>query len=198
MTDINARQASRERTTTETTIAVSLNLDGRGNGDYLTGVGFFDHMLQQLSRHSGWDMSIKADGDLHIDAHHTVEDVGIVLGQCVAEALGDKAGIARYGEAYAPMDESLARAVVDVSGRGLAVCRATFPTERVGQFDLELVAEFWRAFAANAGLTVHVEVLYGSNSHHMVEALFKAAARALGLATRRDGRGGIPSTKGVL
>lgn len=197
MTD-NVREASRARRTTETNVEVSVRLDGNGQGEFRTGVGFFDHMLHQISRHSGWDVSVHADGDLHIDAHHTVEDVGIVLGQCVAAALGDKAGIARYADAYAPMDESLARAVVDVSGRGFSVCRVAFPTERVGQFDLELVPEFWRAFAANAGITLHLEVLYGSNSHHMAEALFKAAARALGQAVRRDGRPGIPSTKGVL
>lgn len=192
------REARRTRRTTETEIEASVRLDGSAQGDIQTGVGFFDHMLHQISRHSGWDVMVRADGDLHIDAHHTVEDVGIVLGQCIAEALGDKAGIARYAEAYAPMDETLARAVVDVSGRGYSVCRVTFPTERVGPFDLELVPEFWRALATNAGITLHLEVLYGSNSHHMAEALFKAAARALGQAMRKDGRAGIPSTKGVL
>ena len=194
------RTARVERRTNETEITVTVDLDGTGKGSFSTGVGFFDHMLDQLSRHSLIDMSVTATGDLHIDDHHTVEDVGIALGQAILKALGDRRGIVRYADSYLPMDEALTRAAVDVSGRPFLVFNTTFPTPKIGSFDTELVLEFFRAFAMNAGLTLHVETLYGVNSHHIAESCFKAVARALRTAVAVDPRtaGEIPSTKGRL
>ncbi len=193
------RTASLTRRTNETNVAVTLDLDGTGISRITTGIGFFDHMLAQLARHSRLDLDIHCDGDLDIDDHHTVEDVGITLGQTLAEALGDKAGIARFGHAYAPLDEALARAVVDVSGRPYLVYDVDNPRERIGTFAVEMAEHFWRSLAFNAGLTLHIALLYGRNQHHILEATFKAAARALGAATRRlAGQQDIPSTKGVL
>jgi imidazoleglycerol-phosphate dehydratase len=197
---MSERQASIERNTLETRIRLSLDLDGTGVGERQTGVGFFDHMLDQLARHGLLDLDIAADGDLAVDAHHTVEDVGIALGQAFAGAVGDKRGLVRYGHAYCPLDEALARVVVDLSGRPGLFFRADFPVARIGAFDTELVREFWQGFVNQAGVTLHVDVLSGDNAHHMAEALFKAAARALRTACSRDPRLGddLPSTKGAL
>lgn len=194
------RTTTLTRKTNETDCTVTINLDGTGQFEINTGVGFFDHMLAQLSKHSLMDMNITTKGDLHIDDHHTVEDTGIVLGQALRKALGDLKGITRYADAYLPMDETLARAAVDVSGRPFLVFKADFPTQKIGTFDTELVREFFQAFAMNAGLTLHVEVLYGLNSHHMAEALFKATAKAIRKAIEIDPRaaGVLPSTKGAL
>jgi imidazoleglycerol-phosphate dehydratase len=194
------RQAKIERTTNETSIAVSIDIDGTGAFDIKTGVGFFDHMLEQLSRHSLIDISVAAKGDLHIDDHHTVEDTGIALGQALAKALGDRKGIRRYASADLPMDDTLTRAAVDVSGRPFLVWRTAFARGKIGTFDTELVREFFQAFAMNAGVTLHVETLYGDNSHHIAESCFKAVARALRDALEIDPRqaGRIPSTKGTL
>lgn len=193
------RRGESSRRTNETDVTAAVLLDGEGRATVATGIGFFDHMLHQLARHSGWDIELSCRGDLEVDAHHTVEDCGIALGQALSRALGDKAGIARYGSADVPMDEALARCAVDISGRPYLVCRAEFPVERVGGFDTQLVPEFFRALATHAGLTLHLEVAYGGNGHHVVEALFKAAARALGAAARLDPRvPGVPSTKGLL
>ncbi len=197
---MSERKASIERKTLETQIAVSVNLDGSGIGERATGVGFFDHMLDQLARHGLFDISVKAEGDLHIDAHHTVEDVGITLGQAFAEALGEKRGLVRYGHAFCPLDEALSRVVVDLSGRPGLYTRAAFTAERIGEFDTELVEEFWQGFVNHAGVTLHLDVLEGRNAHHMVESLFKAAGRALRMACEYDPRRGdsLPSTKGAL
>ena len=194
------RTATVARETNETTITVTVDLDGTGASRCATGVGFFDHMLDQLARHSLVDIAVAARGDLHIDDHHTVEDVGIALGQALREALGDRAGITRYADALLPMDECLTRAAIDVSGRPFLVFRTEFPNPKIGTFDTELVREFFQALAVNAGLTLHVETLYGANSHHVAESCFKAVARALGAAVAVDPRrqGAIPSTKGVL
>ena len=194
------RQASITRTTKETDIVVSINIDGAGKADIDTGIGFLDHMLEQIAKHGLMDLSIAAKGDLHIDAHHTTEDVGITLGQAFKQALGDKKGIVRYANAYVPLDEALTRVVVDISGRPWLVWKVDFPTEKIGTFDTELVHEFFYAFAINAGLTLHVENLYGRNSHHIAETCFKALARALRAAAAIDARMGdaIPSTKGAL
>ena len=194
------RQASITRTTKETDISVSIALDGAGKADIDTGIGFLDHMLEQIAKHGLMDLSIAAKGDLHIDAHHTTEDVGITLGQAFKQALGDKKGITRYAHAYVPLDEALSRVVVDISGRPWLVWKVDFPTEKIGTFDTELVHEFFYAFAINAGLTLHVENLYGRNSHHIAETCFKALARALRAAVAIDERMGdaIPSTKGAL
>ncbi len=194
------RTATVARDTKETAITVTVGLDGHGRGTIATGIGFFDHMLDQLSRHSLIDMEIAAKGDLHIDDHHTVEDTGIALGQAIRQALGDRAGIARYADCLLPMDETLTRAAIDVSGRPLLVFRAEFPREKIGTFDTELVREFFQAFAMNAGITLHVEALYGINAHHIAESCFKAVARALKSAVAIDPRqaGQIPSTKGTL
>ncbi len=194
------RTASISRTTKETDVAVEVNLDGTGAYDVATGVGFFDHMLEQLARHSGIDIKVRAKGDLHIDDHHTVEDVGIALGQAVRKALGDMKGIHRYADAYLPMDEALTRAALDVSGRPFLVFKVVFPRPKIGTFDTELVEEWFRAFAMNAGVTLHVETLYGSNAHHISESCFKALARVLKAAVAIDPRRGgeIPSTKGQL
>ncbi|MBL4645743.1 MAG: imidazoleglycerol-phosphate dehydratase [Hyphomicrobiales bacterium] len=197
---MNARAASRSRSTSETQIDVSVLVDGTGQYDVETGVGFFDHMLEQLARHSGMDIKVRAKGDLHIDDHHTVEDVGIALGLALNEALGDRAGITRYGSADLPMDEAFSRAAIDVSGRPFLVWRLAFNAAKIGTFDTELVQEFFQAFAMNARITLHVEGVYGENNHHIAESAFKAVARALGVAVALDSRasGRIPSTKGVL
>jgi imidazoleglycerol-phosphate dehydratase len=194
------RTATVARDTKETAIEVSVALDGTGAGAITTGIGFFDHMLDQLCRHSLIDMTIKAVGDLHIDDHHTVEDTGIALGQALRQALGDRAGIARYADVLLPMDETLSRVAIDVSGRPFLVFRADFPREKIGSFDTELVREFFQAFAMNAGVTLHVETLYGANAHHVAESIFKGVARALKAAIAVDPRqrGAIPSTKGTL
>jgi imidazoleglycerol-phosphate dehydratase len=194
------RQGAVSRQTRETTIEASVDLDGSGASDISTGVGFFDHMLDQLARHSLIDVKIRAAGDRHIDDHHTVEDVGIALGQALARALGDKKGLTRYADCLLPMDETLTRVAVDVSGRPFLVFRTEFPTERIGSFDTQLVREFFQAFAGNAGLTLHIETLYGANSHHIAESCFKGVARALGAAVAIDPRQGgrTPSTKGAL
>ncbi len=194
------RQASIERSTKETKIKASVDLDGTGAFDIATGVGFLDHMLEQLSRHSLIDITLKAKGDLHIDFHHTTEDSGIVLGQAVAKALGDKQGITRYAGVLLPMDETLTRVAVDVSGRPYLVWKVTFPTPKIGDMDTELFREWFQAFAQNAGITLHVETLYGVNSHHIAETCFKGLARALREAVAIDPRqaGRVPSTKGAL
>ena len=193
------RKAEISRTTAETALSVMLNLDGTGAYDNQTGVGFFDHMLDQLARHAMIDLPIRATGDLHVDAHHTVEDVGIALGRALAEALGDKAGIRRYGSCHLAMDEALVRAALDLSGRPFLVWKVDFPTEKIGSFDTELVREFWTAVAMNARMTLNVALLDGANSHHIAEAAFKAVARALREAVEPDPRAsGIPSTKGTL
>jgi imidazoleglycerol-phosphate dehydratase len=194
------RKAAVTRGTNETEIAVELDLDGSGASKISTGVGFFDHMLDQLARHSLIDMTISARGDLHIDDHHTVEDVGIALGQALKQALGDKRGLTRYADCLLPMDETLTRVALDVSGRPFLVFRSVFPTAKIGTFDTELVREFFHAFAINAGLTLHVETLYGVNSHHIAESCFKGVARSLGAALAIDARQAsrVPSTKGTL
>jgi imidazoleglycerol-phosphate dehydratase len=194
------RQAIINRTTNETQISASVNLDGSGKCEISTGVGFFDHMLDQLGRHGLIDLAISAKGDLHIDGHHTVEDTGIALGQAVHKGLGERRGIVRYGNSYLPMDETLTRASIDVSGRPFLVFRTDFHSAKIGQFDTQLVREFFQAFAMNAGITLHVETLYGVNDHHIAESCFKAVARALRAAITIDPRqsDAIPSTKGVL
>lgn len=194
-----ARSAELRRNTNETKIHVAVNLDGQGRADVSTGVGFFDHMLTHLAKHSGFDITVKAEGDLHIDAHHTVEDVGICLGQAFLQAVGEPKGIARYGHAVVPMDEALAEAAVDFSGRPFLVFNAELPPVMVGDFDAELAEEFLRAFAVNSRMTVHIVLRYGKNTHHCIEGIFKAFARALGASLRHDARvQGVPSTKGML
>jgi len=193
------RKAEVSRTTAETALSVKLDLDGSGRHDNRTGVGFFDHMLDQLARHSLMDLEVRATGDLHIDDHHTVEDVGIALGRAVGRALGDKAGIRRYGSCLLPMDEALVRAALDLSGRPFLVWKVEFPSPRIGTFDTELVREFFTAFAMNGGITLNVTRFDGANSHHIAEACFKAVARALRIAVEHDPRStGVPSTKGTL
>ncbi len=193
------RQATIERTTRETDIRLSIDLDGTGRGAWQTGVGFLDHMLELFTRHGRFDLQVEATGDLQVDDHHTVEDVGICLGQGVARALGDKAGICRYGAVTLPMEESLVRSVIDLSGRPYFVYRVTIPSPKIGTFDSELVEDFWQAFATHAGCNLHLELHYGRNSHHIAEAIFKATGRALRAAVAIDpGESGIPSTKGVL
>jgi imidazoleglycerol-phosphate dehydratase len=194
------RQASIDRSTKETKIKATVDLDGTGAYDIATGVGFLDHMLEQLSRHALIDITLKAKGDLHIDFHHTTEDAGIVLGQAVAKALGDKQGIARYASLYLPMDETLTRVAVDVSGRPYLIWKVAFSQPKVGEMDTELFREFFQAFAQNAGITLHVECLYGDNNHHIAETCFKGLARALREAVAIDPRqaGRVPSTKGTL
>ncbi|WP_019904970.1 imidazoleglycerol-phosphate dehydratase HisB [Methylobacterium sp. 77] len=194
------RSASISRRTAETDVTVSLGLDGTGKATISTGVGFFDHMLELFARHGLFDVEADVTGDLHVDHHHTVEDTGIALGQAFAKALGDKRGIARYADIHMPMDEALTRVSIDISGRPFLVFRTTFKAEKIGQFDTELVREWFQAFAMNAGITLHVETLYGDNAHHIAESCFKGLARALRKAVavdpREDGR--IPSTKGSL
>ncbi|MGH6860200.1 MAG: imidazoleglycerol-phosphate dehydratase HisB [Phyllobacterium sp.] len=200
MTSFDKRSATIERTTKETSIAASVNLDGTGAFNIATGVGFFDHMLEQLSRHSLIDMDVKANGDLHIDDHHTVEDTGIAIGQAIAQALGERRGINRYASLDLAMDETLTRAALDVSGRPYLVWQVTFTAPKIGTFDTELVREFFHALAQNAGITLHVTNLYGENNHHIAETCFKAVARALRHAVETDPRqkDAIPSTKGSL
>jgi len=194
------RSAKIERNTNETRIAVAVDLDGPGKSSVSTGVGFFDHMLDQIARHAPLDLEVAAKGDLHIDAHHTVEDVGIALGQAVDRALGDRRGITRYGDAHVPLDEALTRVVVDISGRPFLVYGLTPTTQKIGEFDTELVREFFQAFAVNARIGLHIDTLRGVNSHHIVESAFKGFARALGQAVTIDERrlGVVPSTKGTL
>jgi imidazoleglycerol-phosphate dehydratase len=196
----NSRKASIERTTKETSIRVSVDLDGKGVSKISTGVGFFDHMLDQLARHSLIDMEIEAKGDLHIDDHHTVEDTGIAIGQAIARALGERRGIMRYASIDLAMDETLTRAALDVSGRPFLVWQVLFSSPKIGTFDTELVREFFQALAQNAGITLHVTNHYGANNHHIAETCFKAVARALRAALEPDPRqpGAIPSTKGTL
>lgn len=195
-----ARTATVARTTSETDISLTLNLDGTGVSDIATGIGFLDHMLTALTRHGMFDLTIRAKGDLHIDFHHTTEDVGIVLGQAFRQALGDKRGIRRFGHALIPMDETLAEAAVDISGRPFLVWNVTFERPKIGEMDTELFEEFFRALAFNAMVTLHVTQRDGHNAHHVAEACFKATARALRMATELDPRAGdaIPSTKGAL
>lgn len=194
-----ARSAEVNRKTKETEIQVRLDLDGSGGGEIETGVGFFDHMLDALSRHGGLDLTVRCSGDLHIDAHHTVEDVGIALGEALKEALGDKKGIVRFSDATVPLDEALVRAVIDISGRPFLHYDVPVPAgqPRIGEFDTALAAEFWRAFATEARITLHLDLIRGDNAHHIVEASFKAVARALRSAVKVEGTE-VPSTKGVL
>lgn len=194
------RRAEISRKTAETEIEVSLDLDGTGVYDNQTGVGFFDHMLDQLARHSLVDMRVRCSGDLHVDDHHTVEDVGIAIGQALTQAVGDKRGIRRYGACLLPMDDALVRAALDLSGRPFLVWKMDLPTAKIGTFDTELVREFFQALSTHGGITLHIEALDGINSHHMAEAAFKSVARALRDALEPDARKGdaIPSTKGAL
>jgi imidazoleglycerol-phosphate dehydratase len=194
------RRAEISRETSETAITVALGLDGEGRADIATGIGFLDHMLTALARHGLFDLKVQAKGDLHIDFHHTTEDVGIVIGQCLRQALGDKRGIRRYGAAVIPMDEALAEAAVDISGRPFLAWSVTFAQPKIGEMDTELFEEFFRALAFNAGITLHVTQKAGTNAHHVAEACFKALARALREAVEPDPRAisAIPSTKGIL
>ncbi|WP_417462623.1 imidazoleglycerol-phosphate dehydratase HisB [Kordiimonas sp.] len=194
------RTASYERKTKETEISATVNLDGTGSYDVHTGIGFLDHMIEQLSRHSLIDITLRAKGDLHIDGHHTTEDCGIVIGTAIKKALGDMLGITRYASAYIPMDETLTRAAIDISGRPFIVWKVDFSRDKIGEMDTELFEEFFRAFAFAAGVTLHVENLYGVNNHHIIESSFKALARALRTALEVDPRkaDAVPSTKGTL
>jgi imidazoleglycerol-phosphate dehydratase len=194
------RRAEISRETSETAITVALGLDGEGRADIATGIGFLDHMLTALARHGLFDLKVRAKGDLHIDFHHTTEDVGIVIGQCLRQALGDKRGIRRYGAAVIPMDEALAEAAVDISGRPFLAWSVTFAQPKIGEMDTELFEEFFRALAFNAGITLHITQKAGTNAHHVAEACFKALARALREAVEPDPRAisAIPSTKGLL
>ncbi len=194
------RTATIKRTTKETDVEVAINLDGAGVASVATGIGFFDHMLDLLARHARMDITVKANGDLHIDHHHTTEDVGIALGQAFRKALGDMKGITRYADVHLPMDEALTRVAIDISGRPFLVFKAEFMRDKVGSFDTELVQEWFQAFSMNAGVTLHVETLYGSNDHHIAESCFKGLARALRRAVAIDPQaaGEIPSTKGTL
>ena len=194
------RKAKIKRKTNETDISVTVDVDGTGKADINTGIGFLDHMLEQVARHSLMDISLKAKGDLHVDQHHTTEDAGIALGQAVTKALGDKKGITRFASVYLPMDEALTRVALDVSGRPYLVWRVELSRPKVGDMDTELFREWFHAFAQNAGLTLHVECLYGDNNHHMIESCYKGLARALGTALAIDPRQAdkVPSTKGTL
>jgi imidazoleglycerol-phosphate dehydratase len=193
------RTAKISRTTNETQIELELTIDGTGRSDIDTGVGFLDHMLELFTRHGIFDLTVRAKGDLHVDQHHTVEDVGICLGMALREALGDKRGIRRYGSMTLPMEETLATVAVDLSGRFYLVFKAEFPNQKIGEFDSELVEDFWQSVAANSLCNLHVVAHYGRNSHHIAEAIFKAAARAIRIATEADPRmTGVPSTKGTL
>ena len=194
------RQAEITRNTLETQVSVKINLDGTGVGRFATGVPFLDHMLDQIARHGAIDLDVEAKGDLHIDAHHTVEDIGITLGQAIAKALGDKKGLRRYGHAYVPLDEALSRVVVDLSGRPGLEFHVAFTRAWIGQFDVDLVNEFFQGLVNHALMTIHVDNLRGSNAHHQAETVFKAFGRALRMATEADPRaaGAIPSTKGAL
>jgi imidazoleglycerol-phosphate dehydratase len=194
------RQAEISRNTLETQITVRLDLDGSGNAQLATGIGFFDHMLDQIARHGMFDLDIQAKGDLHIDAHHTVEDIGITLGQAIAKAVGDKKGLSRYGHAYVPLDEALTRVVVDLSGRPGLVFEVPFVRATIGEFDVDLVREFFQGLVNHAGISVHIDNLRGANAHHQAETVFKAFGRALRMAVTPDNRaaGSVPSTKGSL
>ncbi|MFG1360479.1 imidazoleglycerol-phosphate dehydratase HisB [Xanthobacter pseudotagetidis] len=194
------RTAQIARETKETKIALTVALDGKGRSDIATGIGFLDHMLDLLARHARFDLTVKADGDLHVDFHHTTEDVGIALGQAFRKALGDMRGITRYADVLMPMDETLTRVAIDISGRAFLVFRTEFPAQKIGAFDTELVREFFQAFASNAGVTLHVETLYGVNAHHIAESCFKGLARVLRQAVAIDptAAGEVPSTKGSL
>jgi imidazoleglycerol-phosphate dehydratase len=197
--DQQMRSAEVERNTLETRIRVKLDLDGSGSSRLATGIGFFDHMLDQIARHGMIDLEIQAQGDLHIDAHHTVEDVGITLGQALAKAVGDKKGVRRYGHAYVPLDEALSRVVVDLSGRPGLVFEVPFVRGTVGEFDVDLVREFFQGLVNHAAMTVHIDALRGDNAHHQAETVFKAFGRALRMAVEADPRAiGVPSTKGSL
>jgi imidazoleglycerol-phosphate dehydratase len=195
-----ARTGSVTRNTTETGISIAVNLDGTGAYDVSTGIGFLDHMVEQFSRHSLIDIRMKVDGDLHVDQHHTTEDSAIALGQAIAEALGDKAGIGRYGAAYSPMDETLSRVALDISGRPYLVWKAKFTQERLGEMDTELFEHWFQSIAQAVGITLHIELLYGTNNHHICEGIYKGFARAMRQAVELDPRkgGAIPSTKGQL
>jgi imidazoleglycerol-phosphate dehydratase len=194
-----ARVAEKRRTTRETDVSVKLGLDGRGQSKIDTGIGFLDHMLDLFAKHALFDLEVTCKGDLHIDGHHSVEDIAITLGQAFSEALGDKSGILRFGTAYVPMDETLVRTVVDLSGRAFTVYRVARVRDRIGELDVELVEHFWRSFAGEARCNLHVELLYGANQHHIIEAVFKSAAKALCAATRTSDRiEGVASTKGSL
>ncbi|MEM1194491.1 MAG: imidazoleglycerol-phosphate dehydratase HisB [Pseudomonadota bacterium] len=194
------RTGTISRDTAETKIAISVNLDGTGAYDVSTGIGFLDHMVEQFSKHSLIDVTMKIQGDLHVDQHHTTEDSAIALGQALSAALGDKAGIGRYGHAYSPMDETLSRVALDISGRPYLVWKASFSQEKLGEWDTELIEHWFHSVAQTAGLTLHMEVLYGVNNHHICESLYKGFARAMRIAVERDNRKGsaIPSTKGQL
>ncbi len=193
------RQATKERQTKETEIRLTLNLDGTGKSKISTGIPFFDHMLEQISRHGGLDLELEAIGDLEVDGHHTIEDTGILLGQALREAVGEKIGLTRYGHSYVPLDESLARVVLDLSGRPYLYFDAHFPFEYIGKYPSEMTKEFFQAVANNALLTLHIELLHGENTHHQTEAIFKAFGRALKMAVQVDPTvEGIPSTKGTL
>lgn len=195
------RSASVERNTKETSVAVTVDLDGVGRSEIATGIGFFDHMLDQIARHAPLDLTVAAKGDLHIDGHHTIEDVGLALGQAIDRALGDRTGIARYGDAHTPLDEALTRVVVDVSGRPFLVYNVVFPAQNIGAFDTEMMREFFQAVAVQARIGLHIDCLRGVNSHHIAESAFKGFARALGKAVAIDPRrrqGEAPSTKGTL
>ncbi|MXP26664.1 imidazoleglycerol-phosphate dehydratase HisB [Altererythrobacter indicus] len=194
------RTARIARTTSETDILVEINLDGTGKYDIETGIGFLDHMIEQFSRHSLIDVTLKVNGDLHVDQHHTTEDSALALGQAITQALGDKAGIGRYGTAYSPMDETLARVALDISGRPYLVWNAKFTQEKLGELDTELIDHWFHSISQTAGITLHIERLYGQNNHHICEAIFKGFARAMRMAVEADSRkqGAIPSTKGQL
>jgi imidazoleglycerol-phosphate dehydratase len=194
------RQVEITRNTLETQITVRLDLDGTGNSRLATGIGFFDHMLDQIARHGMFDLDIQAKGDLHIDAHHSIEDIGITLGQAIAKAVGDKKGLGRYGHAYVPLDEALTRAVVDLSGRPGLVFEVPFVRAAIGEFDVDLVREFFQGLVNHAGISVHIDNLRGANAHHQAETVFKAFGRALRMAVTADSRaaGSVPSTKGSL
>jgi imidazoleglycerol-phosphate dehydratase len=199
LTDRHMRSAEVQRNTLETRIRVRLDLDGSGKSKLATGIGFFDHMLDQIARHGMIDLEVEAQGDLHIDAHHTVEDVGITIGQALAKAVGDKKGVRRYGHAYVPLDEALSRVVIDLSGRPGLVFEVPFVRGTVGEFDVDLVREFFQGLVNHAAITVHVDALRGDNAHHQAETVFKAFGRALRMAVEADPRAsGIPSTKGSL
>jgi imidazoleglycerol-phosphate dehydratase len=201
MTQIpTARSGNIHRKTKETEITATINLDGTGKADIATGIGFFDHMLEQLARHGLFDITLKATGDLHIDGHHTVEDTGLTLGHALAQALGERKGITRYGHAYAPMDESLSRVALDLSNRPYLIWNVNFTQEMLGEMQTELFREFFQAFAQAGGITLHCENLYGVNNHHMIESLFKALAKSLRMAVTLDPRAAhmVPSTKGSL
>ncbi|HAG12745.1 MAG TPA: imidazoleglycerol-phosphate dehydratase HisB [Ruminococcus sp.] len=192
------REATVTRNTRETQITVTVRLDGKGESNITTGIGFFDHMLTAMARHSGISMDVHANGDLHVDGHHTVEDTGIVIGQALMQALGDKSGIARYGSAYIPMDEALSFCALDLSNRPFVVFRGEFTNQMIGQYDACLTEEFFRALAVNAGITLHLDMCYGKNDHHKCEALFKAFAHALKAAIQENTDGSVLSTKGAL